>query len=104
SSGYADVAVDQFPWGTVDTYASPAQDRSLILSINGLTQASHSLTVKVIGLNNGRATGNRVWIDGFNVIGGPAPTPTPTPDPTPTPTPAPTATTRIEDVDLVSVG
>jgi beta-propeller repeat-containing protein len=106
SSGYANVTVGFMQWGSVDTYASPAQDQSLILSITGLTSETHTLTVTVSGGHNVRSLGNRVWIDGFNVIGAPEPepTPSPTPEPTPTPSPTPAPTMRIEDSNLVFVG
>ena len=69
-SGFAAVKTDSFTaWGSVDTYASPAQEEALILSITGLPAGTHTLTVSVAGAHNARSQGNRVWIDGFNVIG-----------------------------------
>lgn len=74
SSGYARVTSENFwPWGSVDTYASPAQDQTVILSITGLTSNTHTISLSVQGTHNARSGGNRLWIDGFKILGAPAP-------------------------------
>jgi hypothetical protein len=74
SSGFATVTAESTSlWGSVDTYASPAQEQALILSISGLTAGTHTLTVSVSGSRNARSQGNRVWIDGFTVTPPPSP-------------------------------
>jgi hypothetical protein len=90
SSGFAYITTGSTIWGYADTYAAPAQDQSLILSITGLTEGTYSLNVTVSGSRNGRSLGNRVWIDGFTILGAPEPPPSP-------------AVTRIEDTNLLSV-
>jgi hypothetical protein len=73
-SGYARVESENFwPWGSADTYASTAQYQSLILSITGLPASQHTIRLSVSGFHNTRSGGNRVWIDGFNILGAPAP-------------------------------
>jgi hypothetical protein len=81
---------------SLDTYAAPAEARSLFLSFSGLGgSAPHTLKLEVLGTQGSRSTGTWVSVDGFNVLGAPEPSPGPsptsTPEPTPTPTPSPTA-------------
>jgi hypothetical protein len=76
---------------SLDTYAAPAEARSLLVSFNGLVGPSpHTLKLEVLGTQGSRSTGTWVSVDGFNVLG--APEPSPSPSPTPTPEPTPTAT------------
>ena len=67
---------------SLDTYAAPAEARSLLLSFSGLAGPSeHTLRLEVEGTQSSRSTGAWVSVDGFNVLGAPEPAPTPTPTP-----------------------
>jgi hypothetical protein len=57
----------------LDTYASPVEPRSLLLSFSGLFQGTHTLKLVVDGTQGSRSAGAWVSIDGFNVRGAPAP-------------------------------
>lgn len=74
---------------SLDTYASPAEARSLLLSFSQLVAGEHTLTLEVTGTRSSRSAGTWASIDGFNVLGAPEPKPTPTPTPTPEPTATP---------------
>ena len=52
-----------------DTYASEAEARALLLSLEGLIAGhSYRLTIKVEGAHNARSEGDWIGIDGFNVL------------------------------------
>jgi hypothetical protein len=101
SAGIVRVSLDNDPFKqnlSLDTYASPAEARSLLVSFSvvGAGPGPHTLRLEVAGTQSSRSTGAWVSVDGFNVLGAfepsPSPSPTPTPEPTPTPTPEPTPT------------
>jgi hypothetical protein len=71
SAGIFTVMQTTEPFPLVDAYASPAEPRSLLLSISDLPPGTYTVTLKVTGTHNNRATGQWIWIDGFNVIGAP---------------------------------
>lgn len=72
SSGLAQITTESTAlWGSLDTYASPPEEQALLVSITGLPAGPHTLEVTVAGARGPRAQGNRVWIDGFNVLGAP---------------------------------
>jgi hypothetical protein len=65
---------------SLDTYAAPAEVRSLLVSFNGLVGPSpHTLKLEVAGTQGSRSTGTWVSVDGFNVLGAPEPSPSPSP-------------------------
>ncbi len=98
-SGAASVTTDAFTqWGSLDTYASPAAPRAVVLSLDGLAAGTHTLTLQVANARNQRSRGNWVWIDGFTVLHDPVPAPTPPPSPTPPPPPPPGGA-RVEEGD-----
>ncbi|MGB8648205.1 MAG: hypothetical protein WCF84_23410 [Anaerolineae bacterium] len=64
--GNAQVLVDGVSKGTVDQYsAAPLSQQSRTYS--GLTNAHHTLTIKVLGTHNVSSTGNKVAVDAFVV-------------------------------------
>jgi hypothetical protein len=86
SSGIVRVSLDQDPFRQnlgLDTYASPAEPRSLLVSFSGLNQGQHTLVLEVAGAHGGRSAGSWVTIDGFSVLGAPAPGPSRAPTPLP---------------------
>ena len=105
SAGIVRVSLDNDPFKqnlSLDTYASPAEARSLLLSFSvvGAGPGPHTLRLEITGTQSSRSAGAWVSVDGFNVLGAPepspSPSPTPTPEPTPTPTPEPTPTPTPE--------
>jgi hypothetical protein len=103
-SGKAEVFVDGVLKATVDTYAAAEADQSALYTVSGLTNASHTLKIHVLGSKGGASGGNWVWVDAFDVTSGgtaptatasPAPTATSTPRLTSTPTPRPTVAPTV---------
>ena len=96
-SGIAQVYVDGVLKGTVDTYSANEQAQTVVYSVTGLSNASHTLTIAAMGTQDASSSGAWVWVDAFDVSVPPATTTTTT---TATQSPAalsPTATpVRIE--------
>jgi len=67
-SGIARVSVDGAFVAEVDTYSSE-EIRVPMFTVNGLTNASHTLTIEVTGQMNAQATSNYVVVDAFDVPG-----------------------------------
>lgn len=67
-SGFANVYVDGELRATVDTFASPAQARTALVSVTGLAAGAHTLVVEVTGQRNGSSRGSWVWVDAFDVV------------------------------------
>jgi hypothetical protein len=65
--GIADVLIDGVLVGSVDLYSPTRQTRRVVFSRSGLTNGTHTLTVRVRGARNPRSTLNRVDVDGFLV-------------------------------------
>jgi hypothetical protein len=66
-SGIAQVYLDGALQGTIDTYSAFAQAQAVLYSLNGLTNASHKLTIAVTGTRNANSGGEWVWVDAFDV-------------------------------------
>jgi hypothetical protein len=71
SAGILRVSVGCCQNGSIDTYTSPAESRSVLVSFSGLYQGTYTVTLEVTGTHNSRSSGNWVWIDGINVLGAP---------------------------------
>ena len=54
---------------SIDTYASPAESRALVVSISNLTFGTYSVTFEVQGTHNSRSSADWFWIDGFRILG-----------------------------------
>src|SRR6266496_2557822 len=68
-SGIARVAVDGAFVAEVDTYSKTEEIRVPMFTVNGLTNASHTLTIEATGQMNAAATSNYVVVDAFDVPG-----------------------------------
>ena len=68
-SGIARVSVDGAFVAEVDTYSKTEEIRVPMFTVNGLTNASHTLTIGVTGQMNAAATSNYVVVDAFDVPG-----------------------------------
>jgi len=68
-SGIARVSVDGTFVAEVDTYSKTEEIRVPMFTMNGLTNASHILTIEVTGRMNALATSNYVVVDAFDVPG-----------------------------------
>jgi subtilisin family serine protease len=64
--GRAQVLIDGVSRGTVDLYATTARWQTL-RSYAGLSPGTHTITIRVLGTKNARATSTNVAIDGFVV-------------------------------------
>src|SRR6266508_6313005 len=53
----------------VDTYSKKEEIRVPMFTVNGLTNASHTLTIEATGQMNAAATSNYVVVDAFDVPG-----------------------------------
>jgi hypothetical protein len=67
SSGIALVKVDGVPVSEVDLFARPEVIRTPIITVNGLSPGSHTLTIEVTGRQNPDALANVVQVDAFDV-------------------------------------
>lgn len=67
-SGIAKVYLDGVFQGTVDTYGSPAESRSVLFSRTGLTEESHRLVIEATGEKSSIADGSWVSVDAFDVV------------------------------------
>jgi Glycoside hydrolase 123 N-terminal domain/Glycoside hydrolase 123, catalytic domain len=106
-SGIANVYLDGTLKATVDTYATPAQAKTSVYSVSGLTSGSHTLIIEATGTKSAASSQAWVWVDAFDVTadsttgstGSTPPPPTPPPPTPPPPTPPPPtspASYRIE--------
>ena len=68
-SGIARVSVDGAFVAEVDTYSGTEEIRVTMFTVNGLTNASHTLTIGVTGQMNAQAMSNYVVVDAFDVPG-----------------------------------
>src|SRR6266702_5362594 len=68
-SGIARVSVDGAFVAEVDTYSRTEEIRVTMFTVNGLTNASHTLTIEVTGQMNAQAMSNYVVVDAFDVPG-----------------------------------
>lgn len=66
-SGIALVSVDGGPAREVDLFARPREIRTPILTIYGLSDGPHTLTIEVTGRQNPNADSNLVVVDAFEV-------------------------------------
>ncbi len=66
-SGIAMVSVDGGPAKEVDLFARPNEIRTPIVTFNGLTPGTHTLTIRVTGNQNASAHSNVVVVDAFDV-------------------------------------
>ncbi len=67
SSGIALVQVDGVPVSEVDLFARPEVIHTPIITVNGLSPGSHTLTIGVTGRRNADAESNIVQVDAFDV-------------------------------------
>lgn len=66
--GIASVRVDGGPATEVDLFGRPADEiRTPVITISGLSNGPHTLTIEVTGRQNGSASGNLVVVDAFDV-------------------------------------
>lgn len=65
--GIAEVRLDGAFVATVDLFAPTTLNRRIAYALHGLSDGSHSLTVRVTGTQHADATGRRVDVDGFVV-------------------------------------
>lgn len=66
-SGIALVSIDGGPAREVDMFARPREARTPILTIYGLSDGPHTLTIEVTGRQNPLADSNLVVVDAFEV-------------------------------------
>jgi hypothetical protein len=66
-SGIAQVYLDGALKGTVDTYSANDQAQTAVYSLNGLSNANHTLTIAVTGTKDAASGGAWVWVDAFDV-------------------------------------
>jgi len=92
-SGIAQVYLDGALKGTVDTYSANELAQTVVYSVSGLSNATHTLTINVTGTMDANSAGEWVWVDAFDVTVPSSTTPT-----GPSPTAPPTSSTpyRIE--------
>ena len=67
TSGIALVKVDGVPVSEVDLFARPEVIRTPIITVNGLSPGSHTLTIEVTGRQNANALSNVIQVDAFDV-------------------------------------
>ena len=72
NNGKASVSIDGGAATTVDTYSSTTKRQQLIYTKTGLTNASHTIKITVLGTHDFSATASLVSIDAINVPGSPA--------------------------------
>ncbi|HYS89462.1 MAG TPA: hypothetical protein VEN78_31310, partial [Bradyrhizobium sp.] len=68
-SGIARVSVDGAFAAEIDTYSKTEEIRVTMFTVNGLTNASHTLTIEATGQMNAAATSTYVVVDAFDVPG-----------------------------------
>ncbi len=68
-SGIAKVYLDGELKNTVDTFASPAQYRSVLFAAEGLAAGAHTFRVEVTGSRSASSGGAWVWLDAFDIDG-----------------------------------
>jgi hypothetical protein len=68
-SGIARVSVDGAFVAEVDTYSKTEEIRVTMFTVNGLTNASHTLTIEATGRQNAAATSALIVVDAFDVPG-----------------------------------
>jgi hypothetical protein len=66
-SGIAQVYVDGVLQSTVDTFSAVTLSGAELFSATGLSNATHTLTIKVTGNRSAGAAGAWVWVDAFEV-------------------------------------
>jgi len=67
--GIAQVFLDGVFVSQVDAYSRTEEIRVPMFTLNGLTNASHTLTIQVTGLSNAAATSTYIVVDAFDVPG-----------------------------------
>jgi aryl-phospho-beta-D-glucosidase BglC (GH1 family) len=85
SGGIMAVSIDGGTETMVDTYASARANQVGVYTSPTLTNATHTLKVRVTGTKNAAATNVGIVADRVDITGTPTATPTPTPTPTPLP-------------------
>ncbi|MBI4458672.1 MAG: hypothetical protein HY648_01270 [Acidobacteria bacterium] len=68
-SGKANVYLDGRFQRTVDSFASPAQAKTVVWSASGLAAATHTVVIEIIGDHSSASAGSWVWVDAFEVDG-----------------------------------
>ena len=66
-SGIAVVKLDGGPGIEVDLYAKPFEVRTPVITLNGLTDGPHTLTIEVTGRQNPLSSSSAVVVDAFEV-------------------------------------
>ena len=68
-TGIARILVDGTQVAQVDTYSKTEEIRVPMVTVNGLSNASHTLTIEVTGSKNAAASGALIVVDAFDVPG-----------------------------------
>ncbi len=68
-SGIARVFVDGVFVSEVDLFARTEEVRAPVITVNGLTEGNHTLTIEVTGLRNPEAVSNIILVDAFDMPG-----------------------------------
>ncbi len=88
--GIYGVSIDGGTETMVDAYAATRSEQQLLYTSPTLTNATHTLKVRITGTKNAASTGTYASADRVDIVSGTSTTPAPTPVPsTPTPTLAP---------------
>ncbi len=74
SYGRVQVTIDGVSQGTVNLYASAYAYQQTVFTRTGLSDAEHTVTVKVLGTRDSRSSGTTVVLDGFRAVGEPVTT------------------------------
>lgn len=91
--GIVGVSIDGGAETMIDTYAATRTEQQLVYTSPVLTQATHTLKVRITGNKNAASAGTYAVADRVDILGASAtPTTTPTPSPTATPTSSGTPT------------
>lgn len=68
-SGIGNVYMDGTLVTTVDTYASPAQAKTVMYTVSGLTFGTHTVAIEATGTQNANSGGAWIWVDAFDYVG-----------------------------------
>ncbi len=90
--GIVGVSIDGGTETMVDAYASGRQDQQLVYTSPALTNATHTLKVRITGTKNAASIDTYATADRVDIVSGSGTTVTPSPAPSPTPLPVNTTT------------
>jgi len=66
-SGIANVYIDGALKAPIDLYTASDQRQAALYTISGLSNAPHTLQIKVTGTSNAAAAGRWIWVDAFDI-------------------------------------